>query len=117
MRDSCPRDPPPRDPRTLSYLKQFPIDRIKIDRSFVSDITSNSENAIICETVIQLAHKLKMQVTAEGIEQLDQLEFLQLHQCNEGQGYYFSKPIDKQQMTQLLNTQKSQEKVVPFKKG
>lgn len=101
---------------SLSYLKQFPIDRIKIDRSFVSDITKNNENSIICETIIKLAHKLKMQVTAEGIEDKSQLELLEHLQCNEGQGYYFSKPINSQQFTDLLYNQEVTAKIIPFKK-
>jgi len=76
----------------LSYLKYFPIDRIKIDRSFVRDITTDSDDAAITEAIVVMAHSLKLKVLAEGVETEEQLEFLRRCGCEEVQGYYFSRP-------------------------
>lgn len=78
---------------TLTYLKEFPVDIIKIDRSFVNDLMHSSKDREIVKMIITLAHSLNMRVIAEGIETEDHLQFLRLHNCNEGQGYFFSKPI------------------------
>lgn len=78
---------------SLSYLREFKFDRVKIDRSFISDINSNSNGKAITSTIIALAHKLDMTVVAEGIEDEIQLAYLADEQCNEGQGYYFSRPM------------------------
>jgi diguanylate cyclase (GGDEF)-like protein/PAS domain S-box-containing protein len=78
---------------SLSYLKQYHIDYIKIDQIFVKNLAPNSEDLILCEAIIVMAHKLKMQVIAEGVETLQQLEILKAAGCDFAQGYYFSKPI------------------------
>ncbi len=78
---------------SLSYLKHFPVDRIKIDRSFVSGIEDDPRDAAIVEAVIALAKTLKMSVLAEGVETLPQLKFLQDHSCNEVQGYLLGGPM------------------------
>jgi CheY-like chemotaxis protein len=77
---------------SLAYLKRFPIDALKIDRAFVRDITTNPEGAAITLAIIGLAHSLKLKVVAEGVETEGQLNFLSLHDCDEMQGFYFSKP-------------------------
>src|SRR5690606_23855863 len=78
---------------SLSYLRQFSFDRIKIDRSFIEDISNELKGKAITSTIISLAHRLGMAVVAEGIEDEAQLAFLQSERCNEGQGYYFSRPL------------------------
>jgi diguanylate cyclase (GGDEF)-like protein/PAS domain S-box-containing protein len=78
---------------SLSYLKRFPIDALKIDRAFVSDLPDKFEDAAIVSSVIQLANGLGMRVVAEGVERADQLEFLKEAGCREVQGYYFSYPV------------------------
>ncbi|MBD8015498.1 sensor domain-containing protein [Planococcus wigleyi] len=78
---------------SLSYLRQFSFDRIKIDRSFIEDINNELKGKAITSTIISLAHRLGMAVVAEGIEDEAQLAFLQSERCNEGQGYYFSRPL------------------------
>lgn len=78
---------------SLSYLRQFSFDRIKIDRSFVDDISKELNGKAITSTIISLAHRLNMTVVAEGIEDSRQLVFLKEEQCDEGQGYYFSRPL------------------------
>lgn len=78
---------------SLNYLKKFSIDYLKIDRSFVNDIMNGETDANIVDTIISMAHNLKLEVVAEGVEDKDQLRFLQLHNCNFVQGYFFSKPL------------------------
>ncbi|WP_054958704.1 putative bifunctional diguanylate cyclase/phosphodiesterase [Paenibacillus dakarensis] len=78
---------------SLHYLKNLPIDRLKIDRTFVNEILQDNNNAAIVSTIATMAHHLKLKVTAEGVETADQLNFLKNQQCHEGQGYYFSRPI------------------------
>ncbi|WP_425917113.1 putative bifunctional diguanylate cyclase/phosphodiesterase [Pseudomonas sp. GWSMS-1] len=78
---------------SLSYLKKFPIDVIKIDRSFIKDIPDNQDDMEITSAVIAMAHKLKLKVVAEGIETAAQLNFLRRQHCDIGQGYLFDKPI------------------------
>ncbi len=78
---------------SLSYLKKFPIDVIKIDRSFIKDIPDNQDDMEITSAVIAMAHKLKLKVVAEGIETTAQLNFLRRQHCDIGQGYLFDKPI------------------------
>ena len=78
---------------SLSYLKKFPIDYLKIDKSFVLDIMNVESDANIVETIISMAHNLGLEVIAEGVEDKQQLRFLQLHNCDFVQGYFFSRPI------------------------
>lgn len=78
---------------SLAYLKTFPIDRLKIDRSFVRDLVTDSSDREITSAVIALAHNLNMSVVAEGVEHLEQLEFLRQRGCDCVQGYYFSRPL------------------------
>lgn len=78
---------------SLSYLKDFPVDMLKIDRSFIQSIAEDNRNAAIVTTIISLAHSLGIDVIAEGVESLDQIEFLKKKQCMKAQGYYFSKAV------------------------
>ncbi len=87
---------------SLSYLKKFPIDKVKIDKSFINNMASNEDNAAISKAIIALAHSLNWQVTAEGIESQAELEFLQQHDCDEGQGFLLCKPLAVEQMTEVL---------------
>jgi diguanylate cyclase (GGDEF)-like protein/PAS domain S-box-containing protein len=87
---------------SLSYLKRFPIDVIKIDRSFVMEITSNPDGAAIVQTILAMAHTLKLRVVAEGVEKPEELMFLREHGCEEMQGYYFSKPVPLSEFEELL---------------
>ncbi|MCP4266685.1 MAG: EAL domain-containing protein [Candidatus Brocadiaceae bacterium] len=77
---------------SLSMLKNLPIDKLKIDRSFVSDVTTNADDATIVKSIISLAHNLNLKVIAEGVETVEQLEFLRTHDCDEIQGYLLGKP-------------------------
>ena len=89
---------------SLSYLRRFPIDALKIDRSFVREITTNPDDATIVSAVISMGRSLKQRVIAEGVETREQLAFLQNQHCGEGQGYYFSRPVPPQQFAKLLET-------------
>jgi diguanylate cyclase (GGDEF)-like protein/PAS domain S-box-containing protein len=94
---------------SLSYLRRFPIDALKIDRSFVREITSNPDDATIVSAVISMGRSLKQRVIAEGVETRQQLAFLQNQRCGEGQGYYFSRPVLPEQFAKLLETGISEE--------
>ena len=89
---------------SLSYLRKFPIDALKIDQSFVGQITTVPDETIIVKAVIGLGRSLKLRVVAEGVETQEQLAFLQDHQCDEAQGYYFSQPVLPQQFAKLLKS-------------
>ena len=88
---------------SLSYLRKFPVDALKIDQSFVRQI-SDGEDTTIVTAVIAMARSLKLRVVAEGVETVGELTFLRAHQCDEAQGYYFSRPVPPQQFARLLKT-------------
>ena len=89
---------------SLSYLQKFSIDALKIDQSFVRRITTAPDETTIVTAVISMARSLKLRVVAEGVETRKELEFLQAHQCDEAQGYYFSRPVLPEQFAKLLET-------------
>ncbi|WP_017754248.1 EAL domain-containing protein [Calidifontibacillus oryziterrae] len=100
---------------SLNYLRMLPIDRLKIDKSFINGITSNSENAAIVSTIINMAYNLKLHVIAEGVEEENQVLFLQKNNCDEIQGYYFSHPLPAEELEkkfpELENTAKTWSKI------
>ncbi|MCP1415783.1 diguanylate cyclase (GGDEF)-like protein/PAS domain S-box-containing protein [Pseudomonas laurylsulfativorans] len=87
---------------SLSYLKKFPIDIIKIDRSFIHEIPDNQDDMEITSAVIAMAHNLKLKVVAEGVETAEQLSFLRRHRCDVGQGYLFDRPIPGNELIEKL---------------
>ncbi|MBD2043446.1 EAL domain-containing response regulator [Microcoleus sp. FACHB-672] len=87
---------------SLSYLRQFPFDILKIDRCFVSNLHKDAKNTAITTALIQLAHQLNLKVIAEGVETEAELAFLYQHQCDEIQGYYFSRPVPSSEFEKLL---------------
>jgi len=88
---------------SFHYLKNFPIDRLKIDRSFVRDLQEDPSDAAIVAAIIALGHNLNMQVIAEGVENEEQIQFLKKHRCDEMQGYYWSPPVPGERMGELLS--------------
>ncbi len=88
---------------SLSYLRRFPFDTLKIDRDFVSDMNGNAEAEAILVSIIQLGKALGMTIVAEGIETLEQIRFLQAHDCNRMQGYYISRPLTDTALTAFLD--------------
>jgi EAL domain-containing protein (putative c-di-GMP-specific phosphodiesterase class I) len=89
---------------SLSYLRKFPIDTLKIDQSFIHQITTIPDETVIVSAIIGIGRALNLRVVAEGVETPLELAFLQAHQCDEGQGYYFSRPIPPEQFAKLLET-------------
>jgi EAL domain-containing protein (putative c-di-GMP-specific phosphodiesterase class I) len=87
---------------SLSYLKRFPIDSLKIDRSFIQDLPGDGEDAAITQAILAMAHSLRLEVIAEGVETAAQLHFLREHGCDEMQGYHFSKPLPAEDFLRLV---------------
>lgn len=93
---------------SLNYLKRFPVNMLKIDRSFVQDITSNPDSAAVTDAIIALAKSLRLNITAEGIETQEQLDYLKMQGCHEGQGFYFSRPVPADIITPMLQKSSQQ---------
>jgi diguanylate cyclase (GGDEF)-like protein/PAS domain S-box-containing protein len=89
---------------SLSYLRKFPIDSLKIDQSFVRQITSTPPETTIVAAIISMGRSLNLQVVAEGVETEEELAFLQGHRCDEAQGYFFSRPVPAEQFAKLLKS-------------
>jgi EAL domain-containing protein (putative c-di-GMP-specific phosphodiesterase class I) len=89
---------------SLSYLRKFPVDSLKIDQSFIWQITNAPDETTIVTAIISMGRSLKLRVVAEGVETQEELAFLQAHKCDEAQGYYFSPPVLPQQFAKLLET-------------
>jgi len=87
---------------SLSYLQRFPLSTLKIDRSFIKDLPSDGDAAALTAGIIGLAHRLRMTVVAEGVETVEQLGFLRANQCDQIQGYFLSKPITADEMSEFL---------------
>jgi diguanylate cyclase len=87
----------------LSYLKRFPIDTLKLDKSFVHDVPENEDIATIVRSVINMGRSLRLRVIAEGVENAEQLKFLQAYDCAEAQGYYFGRPVDSNECEALIS--------------
>jgi EAL domain-containing protein (putative c-di-GMP-specific phosphodiesterase class I) len=87
---------------SLAYLRRFPIDRLKIDRSFICDVTTNADDAAIVMAIIRMGHCLNLEVIAEGVETASQLAFLRGQDCDMMQGYYFSTPLPAPALEALL---------------
>ena len=91
---------------SLSYLRRFPIDVLKIDQSFIRGLSTDSNDAALVSAIISLGRSLKLTIIAEGVETLEQLDFLKAHQCEEGQGYYFSKAVEPDAFARYLESLK-----------
>jgi len=87
---------------SMSYLRRFPIDKLKIDRSFISEVMTRPEDASIVRAIVSLAHSLQLKVVAEGVETPEQLNFLKSIGCDQYQGYHFSTPVDAPSFRALL---------------
>ena len=87
---------------SLSYLKQLPVQKLKIDRSFIQDIPHDSNDMAITSAIVALGHRLQMSIVAEGVDTKEQLEFLVNEGCEEAQGYLFSQPLPAEELEPLL---------------
>ena len=87
---------------SLGYLKRFPIDALKIDRSFIRGLPGDVHDAAIVEAIVVMGHALELDVVAEGVETVEQREFLRRRGCDETQGYLFSKPLPAAEFAALL---------------
>jgi diguanylate cyclase (GGDEF)-like protein len=94
---------------SMSYLRRFPIDKLKIDRGFISEVMSRPEDASIVRAIISLAHSLKLKVVAEGVESIDQLEFLRTLGCDQYQGYYYSPALPAAKFEELVRARRQAE--------
>ncbi|MEO6155407.1 MAG: EAL domain-containing protein, partial [Thermomonas sp.] len=86
---------------SLSYLRKFPLQAVKIDGSFIRDVTTNADDASIVVAIIEMAHRLRLKVIAECVETAEQVQFLQAHECDQAQGYYFAKPMPVAELERL----------------
>lgn len=87
---------------SINYLRRIPLDRLKIDQSFINNINLNTSDEVIIQSIISLAKKLNLEIVAEGVETQKQLEFLQSNHCEEVQGFYFSKPVTTSELETIL---------------
>lgn len=94
---------------SLSYLKRFRVDKLKIDQSFVRDLASDPESAAIVQAIIQMAHSLNLRTVAEGVETAQMLEIITRYQCNEAQGYHFSRPVPAEEFAAYLMANRRRE--------
>jgi diguanylate cyclase (GGDEF)-like protein len=102
---------------SLGYLKRFPIDTLKIDKSFVADVITKNDDATLVKTVIAMAHNLNLDVCAEGTETKDQLDFLGRNSCDRVQGYYYSRPVPPEEIEPFIVAALAEAQVVPAKNG
>ena len=98
---------------SLAYLRQFPVDALKIDRSFIAGMADSPESAAIIHTLVELGHTLGLDTVAEGIEDLDQLQALRDEQCRRGQGFLFSRPIEPSVIEAILSATPTRAESVP----
>jgi len=94
---------------SMSYLRRFPIDKLKIDRGFISEVTSRPEEASIVRAIVSLAHSLRLKVVAEGVESIEQLDFLKTLGCDQYQGYHFSPALPAARFEELIRTKHDSE--------
>ncbi|WP_174881617.1 EAL domain-containing protein, partial [Metabacillus niabensis] len=87
---------------SLNYLHKFPLDVLKIDQSFIRNINSDKQSAAIVKAIISVSKSLDLTVIAEGVEIIDQIDFLLSEQCDEVQGYYFSPPVPSKKLEEML---------------
>jgi diguanylate cyclase (GGDEF)-like protein len=89
---------------SLAYLKRFPVDKLKIDRSFVHDMIKDADDSAIVRSIIQLARTMNLRTIAEGVEEESVVQHLRIHHCDEGQGYFFARPMPAAEMLAFLKT-------------
>jgi EAL domain-containing protein (putative c-di-GMP-specific phosphodiesterase class I) len=98
---------------SLSHLKSFPVDTLKIDRSFVRDVTTNPDDAAIAEAIIAMAKALRREIVAEGVENHSQAQALRIRGCHQAQGYFFAPALPAEKCRELLVRQAANLPFVP----
>ena len=88
---------------SLNYLKKLPVNKLKIDQSFIRDIDTDEGDAAIIRSIISLGHRLNLKVIAEGVETQEQLDFLRIRGCDEIQGYFYSRPLAADRLLEFVN--------------
>lgn len=94
---------------SLSYLQQFPVDSLKIDQSFIRHVTTGNQDAALVTAVINMAQSLKLRVVAEGVESVEERDFLVAQNCDEAQGYYYSRPTGPVEFAALLRSNEAEQ--------
>jgi EAL domain-containing protein (putative c-di-GMP-specific phosphodiesterase class I) len=95
---------------SLSYLRKFPVDILKIDKSFVDGVSRQGKEQELAQSIIELGQTLRLEIVAEGVEHLEQLGWLQSRKCDMGQGFYFSEAVDPDDLTRLLRDEAREER-------
>jgi EAL domain-containing protein (putative c-di-GMP-specific phosphodiesterase class I) len=96
---------------SLSYLKRFPVDRLKVDRSFVEHMTTEADDATIVRAIISLGHNLGLKVVAEGVETAQQARALRAYQCDEAQGFLFARAVSARDLPRLITRSRPDQRV------
>ena len=100
----------------LSYLRYFPFDKVKIDKTFIDEIMAENNDRCIVEAIINMSKKMGLEIVAEGVEKIEQIDYLQKHHSDQVQGYYYSKPLTAEACTEFLSKGFEEQKIPTLEK-